>query len=138
MDKSEFFSAREPKLILQCTFCRFYCNISEGNIKIFFNWFILRSCYQLGSHTLAVPVSLHSTNRKRLCERLKNAKEVPSGAIVLLQGGEQKQLYCTDRDVLFRQVIEMMFKYYFKLFISTWQALATCFCSVCLYVAGQN
>lgn len=61
------------------------------------------SCYQLGSHTLAVPVSLHSTNRKHLCERLKNAKEVPSGAIVLLQGGEQKQLYCTDRDVLFRQ-----------------------------------
>ena len=68
---------------------------------------------------LAVPVSLHSTNRKRLCERLKNAKEVPSEAIVLLQGGEQKQLYCTDRDVLFRQVIEIIFKCLLKLFIST-------------------
>jgi len=28
---------------------------------------------------------------------------VPSGAIVLLQGGEQKQQYCSDRDILFRQ-----------------------------------
>lgn len=62
---------------------------------------IRRSCFQLGSHTLAVPVSLHATNRKQLCDRLKG---VTAGAIVLLQGGEQLQQYCTDRDVLFRQV----------------------------------
>ena len=64
----------------------------------------LRSCYQLGTHTLSVPVSLHATNRKRLCDRLKKVQGVPSGAIVLLQGGEQKQQYCSDRDILFRQV----------------------------------
>ncbi|KAJ7374642.1 hypothetical protein OS493_004981 [Desmophyllum pertusum] len=61
------------------------------------------SCYQLGTHTLSVPISLHTTNRKRLCERLKKAKGVPAGAIVLLQGGEQKQRDCTDADVVFRQ-----------------------------------
>ena len=64
----------------------------------------LRSCFQLGTHTLSVPVSLHATNRKRLCDLLKKVKGVPSGAIVLLQGGEQKQQYCSDRDILFRQV----------------------------------
>lgn len=66
--------------------------------------FILRSCFQLGNHTLAVAVSLHATNRKRLCDRLKIAKGVSAGAIVLLQGGEQKQRYCTDTDIVFRQV----------------------------------
>lgn len=65
----------------------------------------LRSCFQLGTHTLSVPVSLHATNRKRLCDCLKKAKGMPSGAVVLLQGGEQKQQYCSDRDILFRQVI---------------------------------
>ncbi|XP_068696411.1 xaa-Pro dipeptidase-like isoform X1 [Montipora foliosa] len=61
------------------------------------------SCFQPGSHTLAVPVSLHATNRKRLCDRLKSTKGVSNGAVILLQGGEQQQLYCSDRDVLFRQ-----------------------------------
>ena len=66
---------------------------------------MLRSYFQLGSHTLAVPVSLHATNRKKLCERLKNVKDIPAGVIVLLQGGEQKQRDCTDADVVFRQVV---------------------------------
>ena len=65
---------------------------------------VLRSCFQLGTHTLCVPVSLHATNRKQLCERLKKAKGVSAGAVVLLQGGEQKQRDCTDRDIVFRQV----------------------------------
>lgn len=61
------------------------------------------SCFQLGSHTLAVPVSLHATNRKKLCDRLKSANGVSDGAVVLLQGGEQQQQYCSDRDIIFRQ-----------------------------------
>lgn len=64
---------------------------------------IVPSCFQLGTHTLCVPVSLHATNRKQLCERLKKAKGVSAGAVVLLQGGEQKQRDCTDRDIVFRQ-----------------------------------
>ncbi|XP_078364591.1 xaa-Pro dipeptidase-like isoform X2 [Oculina patagonica] len=48
-------------------------------------------------------MSLHAINRRRICERLTNHKAVPKGAIVLLQGGEQQQRYCTDGDVVFRQ-----------------------------------
>lgn len=64
---------------------------------------IVPSCFQLAAHTLSIPVSLHATNRKRLCQRLKTIEGVPSGAMVLLQGGEQSQRYCTDTDVVFRQ-----------------------------------
>lgn len=64
---------------------------------------VVPSCFQLGAHTLSIPVSLHATNRKRLCEQLKKLKGVPAGAMVLLQGGEQSQRYCTDTDVVFRQ-----------------------------------
>ena len=50
-------------------------------------------------------MELFSTNRRRLCERLRARDDVPSaGAVVLLQGGEQKQQYCTDTDIVFRQV----------------------------------
>jgi len=48
-------------------------------------------------------MELFSTNRQRLCERLRARDDVPSGAVVLLQGGEQKQRYCTDTDIVFRQ-----------------------------------
>ncbi|EDO49339.1 predicted protein [Nematostella vectensis] len=61
------------------------------------------SCHQLGSHTLAVSVSMFATNRRRLCERLKKNEKVPKGAIVVLLGGEQNTRYCTDTDVVFRQ-----------------------------------
>lgn len=64
---------------------------------------VVPSCFQLGAHTLSIPVSLHATNRKRLCEHLKKLKGVPAGTMVLLQGGEQSQRYCTDTDVVFRQ-----------------------------------
>uniref|UniRef100_A0A8C1X1Y9 Xaa-Pro dipeptidase n=1 Tax=Cyprinus carpio TaxID=7962 RepID=A0A8C1X1Y9_CYPCA len=42
-------------------------------------------------------------NRERLCRGLKAEKDVPAGSVLVLQGGEQKQRYCTDTDVLFRQ-----------------------------------
>ena len=58
----------------------------------------------MGGETLRVPMRLFSLNRERLVARLKKREDVPPGAVVLLQGGEQTQLYCTDKDVLFRQV----------------------------------
>ena len=59
--------------------------------------------FNLGPYS--VPMSLHAENRSRLCSSLKaQTKEtLPPGSWVLLQGGEQTTLYCTDRDVLFRQ-----------------------------------
>uniref|UniRef100_A0A672ZK35 Xaa-Pro dipeptidase n=1 Tax=Sphaeramia orbicularis TaxID=375764 RepID=A0A672ZK35_9TELE len=42
-------------------------------------------------------------NRRRLCEGLKAKDGVVSQSVVVLQGGEQKQRYCTDTDLLFRQ-----------------------------------
>ena len=58
----------------------------------------------MGPHCLRVPMRMFALNRQRLCHRLKECKDVPSGAIVLLQGGEQEQRYCTDTDIVFRQV----------------------------------
>ncbi|XP_063970196.1 xaa-Pro dipeptidase-like isoform X2 [Lytechinus pictus] len=62
-----------------------------------------RPTYCLGEHTLSVPRTLHATNRERLCKRLKADPQLPSGAIVLLQGGEQEMRYCSDHEPLFRQ-----------------------------------
>ncbi|RMX44121.1 hypothetical protein pdam_00002560 [Pocillopora damicornis] len=62
-----------------------------------------KSFYQFGNSSLAVPLSLHTINRRRLCERLTDNKAVPKGAMILLQGGEQHQRYCTDVDAVFRQ-----------------------------------
>uniref|UniRef100_A0A671XC54 Xaa-Pro dipeptidase n=1 Tax=Sparus aurata TaxID=8175 RepID=A0A671XC54_SPAAU len=42
-------------------------------------------------------------NRRRLCTGLKAKDGVVPRSVVVLQGGEQKQRYCTDTDVLFRQ-----------------------------------
>lgn len=72
-------------------------------VFIFFRIFT-SSCFQLGPDGLSVPVSLHATNRARLCERLKN-KKVQSGAIVLLQGGDEKCRDDTDAEIVFRQVL---------------------------------
>ncbi|CAG2200027.1 PEPD [Mytilus edulis] len=54
-----------------------------------------------GPHTLTVPAELFQENRQRLCEKLKG--KVPSGAIVLLQGGDSQTRYCSDHEPLFRQ-----------------------------------
>jgi Xaa-Pro dipeptidase len=47
---------------------------------------------------------MFATNRKRLCKKLQENGEVPKGALVVLQGGEQRQRNCTDTDEVFRQV----------------------------------
>uniref|UniRef100_A0A672S344 Xaa-Pro dipeptidase n=1 Tax=Sinocyclocheilus grahami TaxID=75366 RepID=A0A672S344_SINGR len=62
-----------------------------------------KAVYWLGNDTLRVSAALFAENRGRLCRGLKAEKDVPAGSVVVLQGGEQKQRYCTDTDELFRQ-----------------------------------
>nr|KAF6411272.1 peptidase D [Rousettus aegyptiacus] len=59
--------------------------------------------FWLGNKTLKVPLALFALNRQRLCERLRRNQAVQAGALVLLQGGEDTQRYCTDTGVIFRQ-----------------------------------
>jgi len=61
-------------------------------------------CLHLGGETLKVPLKLFAVNRERLCKQLKEDPQCPKGAVVVLQGGEQQQRYCTDTDDVFRQV----------------------------------
>lgn len=63
-----------------------------------------RPSFWLGNETLKVPVALFALNRRRLCERLRQNKDVQKNSIVLLQGGEETQRYCTDTGIVFRQV----------------------------------
>uniref|UniRef100_A0A8C2WET0 Xaa-Pro dipeptidase n=1 Tax=Cyclopterus lumpus TaxID=8103 RepID=A0A8C2WET0_CYCLU len=55
------------------------------------------------SSTLRVSAALFAENRRRLCSGLKDKDGVVPQSVVLLQGGEQKQRFCTDTDLLFRQ-----------------------------------
>ncbi|XP_073163983.1 xaa-Pro dipeptidase isoform X4 [Lepidochelys kempii] len=59
--------------------------------------------FWLGNETLKVPAALFALNRKRLCDRLRGNKDVQKNAIVLMQGGEEAQRYCTDTGIVFRQ-----------------------------------
>ena len=67
------------------------------------NVFYRPPCLHLGGETLKVPLKLFAVNRERLCKQLKE-EQCPKGAVVVLQGGEQQQRYCTDTDEVFRQV----------------------------------
>ena len=58
----------------------------------------------MGNETLSIPMELFAENRQRLCDRLKAGGNVKPGAVVVLEGGKQTQRYCTDTDVVFRQV----------------------------------
>ncbi|XP_033625823.1 xaa-Pro dipeptidase-like [Asterias rubens] len=59
--------------------------------------------YSLGGKTFPVPAKLHSDNRGRLLNRLRGNKDVPSGAVILLEGGKEINQYCTDIELVFRQ-----------------------------------
>ncbi|KAI0229666.1 Xaa-Pro dipeptidase [Lamellibrachia satsuma] len=60
--------------------------------------------FSMGEHTLAVPMTLHKVNRRRLCERLGTRSDVPEGAVIVLQGGDSFPRYCSDVDIApFRQ-----------------------------------
>ncbi|XP_036417856.1 xaa-Pro dipeptidase [Colossoma macropomum] len=62
-----------------------------------------KAVYWLGNDTLRVSAALFAENRRRLCEGLRAKQGLQPKSLVLLQGGEQKQRYCTDTDVVFRQ-----------------------------------
>ncbi|CAG5852206.1 unnamed protein product [Menidia menidia] len=62
-----------------------------------------RAVYWLGNDTLRVSAALFAENRQRLCQGLKAREDVVSQSVVVLQGGEQKQRYCTDTDLVFGQ-----------------------------------
>lgn len=64
----------------------------------------LRGVYWLGNDTLRVSAALFAENRRRLCAGLKAKDGMIPQSVVVLQGGEQQQRYCTDTDVVFRQV----------------------------------
>lgn len=57
----------------------------------------------MGGETLQVSRELHRLNRQRLAEELRKSKDVKS-SIVVLQGGESQTLYCSDKEITFRQV----------------------------------
>ena len=60
--------------------------------------------FSMGKETLKVPMALFRLNRKRLVDQLRETEGVPAdGAFVVLQGGEQETLYCSDREPVFRQ-----------------------------------
>ncbi|XP_020495800.1 xaa-Pro dipeptidase [Labrus bergylta] len=59
--------------------------------------------YWLGNETLRVSAALFAENRQRLCSGLKAKDGLVPQSMVVLQGGEQTQRYCTDTDLLFRQ-----------------------------------
>uniref|UniRef100_A0A3Q3JV90 Xaa-Pro dipeptidase n=1 Tax=Monopterus albus TaxID=43700 RepID=A0A3Q3JV90_MONAL len=59
--------------------------------------------YWLGNDTLRVSAALFAENRRRLCKELKAKDGLVPQSVVVLQGGEQRQRYCTDTDLLFRQ-----------------------------------
>ncbi|KAJ7421542.1 xaa-Pro dipeptidase [Pitangus sulphuratus] len=63
----------------------------------------MRPSFWLGNETLRVPLALFALNRRRLCERLRQNKDVQKNSVVLLQGGEETQRYCTDTGIVFRQ-----------------------------------
>ena len=58
----------------------------------------------MGHDTYKIPMRLFGLNRERLRKRLKDNGSIPSGAVVLLEGGKESMRYCSDVTHVFRQV----------------------------------
>jgi len=58
--------------------------------------------YDMGTHTLSVPMSLFATNRKRLVTELQN-KSVSQNSYVVMEGGKEQAQYSSDTEYVFRQ-----------------------------------
>lgn len=59
----------------------------------------------MGPQTHAIPMEMYRENRERVTKALKVAMPtIKEGSLVLLQGGQDKSLYDTDVDYVFRQV----------------------------------
>lgn len=107
-------------------------------------WDVLSPClfrpvYWLGNDTLRVSAALFADNRRRLCQGLKAKDGLLPKSVVLLQGGEQKQRYCTDTDVVFRQVCNCGFSMYLSLHAVRFASfLHVCLsCLLCLVTADK-
>lgn len=65
-----------------------------------------RPLFNMGANTLTVSMTLHATNRRRLCDKLAQADSqlaAKPGTFVVLEGGKSTNRYCTDTENLFRQ-----------------------------------
>lgn len=65
--------------------------------------------YNMGEHTLDVPMELYKLNRERLCKRLSGILS-KGDSYVLLQGGSNISHYSTDIEYVFRQVCFVLLK----------------------------
>ncbi|KAA0196078.1 hypothetical protein HAZT_HAZT010152 [Hyalella azteca] len=77
--------------------------------------------FDMGEHTLRVPMSLHAENRARLVARLKEMigeGKLNAGSAVLLQGGSDVQRDATDCTWVFRQ--ESFFHWVFGVLEPDW------------------
>jgi len=70
-----------------------------------------RPFYQLGEHTLRVPLSLHRINRKKLLSILSKRSPAVAPGLCLFAGGNESCHYDSDTELLFRQ--DSWFQYLF-------------------------
>lgn len=64
----------------------------------------------MGPNTHSIPVTMFKENRERVMSELKKQKGVSDNAYVLLQGGDNINLYNTDVEYVFRQVSFCLFE----------------------------
>jgi hypothetical protein len=99
-----------------------------------------RPAYCRGDHTLKVSMEMFAENRERLCKRLRclaGSGKIPTGAIVILQGGPSETRFCSDHEPIFRQVRRKKKKKKKKLFRFLFFLLFyTCMCGFMSNVAG--
>lgn len=72
--------------------------------------------FSMGLETLKVPMTMHAGNRSRVVDRMRAAGH--SSGVVLMQGGDEKCQYDTDREMIFRQ--ESYFSYLFGVMEPGW------------------
>lgn len=61
-----------------------------------------QSNFNMGQNSIKVPMQLHEVNRERLVKKLR-AMDHTKNSIILIQGGESETLYCSDKELPFRQ-----------------------------------
>jgi hypothetical protein len=99
-----------------------------------------RPVYDKGQHTLQVPMSMFADNRARLLARLRKVVGVTGSSIVLLQGGDTHNVYCTDAEDVFRQVsklISTIFSLTKNAYLWDYQVLHTTILKECLLAVSS-
>lgn len=64
----------------------------------------------MGPNTHSIPVTMFKDNRERVMSELKKHNDVRDNAYVLVQGGDNINLYNTDVEYVFRQVSFCLFE----------------------------